>query len=145
MSPATAERLEVCDVFPALDAGEIRERVERAWHLADGFVPLPRWPVRCPAETGSTHPVAEADPHAGGYRVQLSRLHYGRRKAPATLQGRVDVVFKCTACSLCWTHGVPVPVEVYERATREHGNTWRWREILEHLGGREALNLTTER
>lgn len=130
----------VVDVFPSLDAERIERRVERAWEIVDGRFPLPRWRVQCPAAGSTPDP---RDPHRGGHDVQLSRMHFARRKSPATVPGRADVVFKCCACSLCWTHGIPVPVEIYERAVDGHGNTWRWREILEAIGGREELNLRT--
>lgn len=120
-------------LFPALSPEEVRERVEKAWRIADGRFPLPRWDVRCPAAPATALPDSP-DVHVDGYEVQLSRIHYGKRKGSATIY-RADVVLKCTACSVVWTHGVPIEREVYERALKDHGNTWNWREVREALQG----------
>jgi hypothetical protein len=131
----------VADLFAELDADEVQARIDRAWELVDGWIPLPRWRVRCPGDPG-TENGDPADPHGLlDYEVVLSRVHFNRRKGPTTFGGRADVVLKCSACSLTWTHGIPVDAAVVERATRDHGHTWRWRELLAALGGRDRLNL----
>lgn len=118
---------------------DVLEAVGRAYWIADGRFPVPRWDVRCPADPrplGSGRPRDGRDPHlkAPGPRVQLSRIHYGRRKQ--SRHARADLVFKCCDCSLAWTHGVPIPREVHDRAIEDHGNTWQWREVREEM--REA-------
>lgn len=111
----------------------VLEAVAQAFDLACGKFPIPRWKVPCPNDPGFGSRGAE-DPHRGGYNAHLSRIHYGRRKQSAHC--RADLVLKCTACSRAWTHGIPIPREVHDRALEDHGNTWQWREVREEL--REA-------
>lgn len=113
--------------------GGVLEAVSRAFDLACGKFPVPRWEIPCPNDPGLTSRGA-TDPHRGGYTAHLSRIHYGRRKESAFC--RADLVLKCTACSRAWTHGVPIPEDVHDRALEDHGNTWQWREIRREM--REA-------
>jgi hypothetical protein len=108
----------VQNLLPGYDADTVAKRVSEAWSFRCGFIPWPRFLLRCPC-------CYRAD-------VQLRMASFG--KHPGTIPGRVDVSYKCTRCSFLWTFGVPVSDDIYKRAVKEDGSrSWNWREIQAQL------------
>jgi hypothetical protein len=100
--------------MPGYDAAEVTKRVARRWAFRFGWLPWPRFTVRCPC-------CHEPD-------VQLKSVQFGRH--PGTIPGRADVHIKCCVCSHLWTYGIPISNEVYKLAVKPDGSrAWDWREI----------------
>lgn len=104
-------------LLPRFTTEELRERVSKAWTL-DTPHPLPKNWITCP-QCGRT------EPHLSRYVYSINR--------DSPRGHRCDVVFKCTRCSLQWTHGVPLPENVYERMAGgiRSGVRVPWREAIE--------------
>jgi len=105
-------------LMPGYDAAEVTKRVSAAWAFRLGFLPWPRFLIRCP-----TCYAADA---------QLQRISFG--KHPGTIPGRADVSIKCCRCSYLFVFGVPVSEEVYRQAVKPDGSrSWDWREVQMRL------------
>lgn len=103
------------DMFPDLD---VEAAVEATWCMVAGFIPVPRETLRCPQ-------CGHSVPH-------LSRMVWHHR-APSE-RDRCDVSFKCTRCSLFWTHGVPVSTAAVAGAKDYFGRPEaHWREVKDTL------------
>lgn len=101
--------------FPTVD---VEAAVDAAWELVGGFIPVPREQIVCPQ---CRHPV-----------VHLSRMVWHHRR-PSALD-RCDVSFKCTRCSLFWTHGIPVPTTAVVASIGQFGvPEAHWRDVREAL------------
>lgn len=105
------------ELFQNLDPEQVHERVAAAWTFERGWIPVPRFQVHCP--------------QCRSVLIQLSRVGFGQRKGSAT-KYRCDVSFKCTSCSMFWTHGIPITKAVYNNAGGSE--VWSWREIRAALG-----------
>lgn len=105
------------DLFPAAGMDDPANVAAMAWRMYP--LPTPRWDVRCPC--------CRRRRSEGAIQLREWLFHY---VSTSHRGARCDVGFKCLACSLAWAHGVPVPMDLFQR---HHGLRYRWRE------GREIL------
>lgn len=103
------------DPFPALPAEQVHERVAARWDLSGPApVPYPGW-MACP--------VCRCE------QIQIRWWKWHVRPPKATVPWRCDVSIKCTDCSALWTHGIPVPEDVFSRCARNLRRTVAWRDV----------------
>lgn len=103
-------------MFPDID--NVLDRVRESWDL-DRELPVPKFDLQCPIC------------NCGQIQLRQYSFHY-RHKTGSRNPYRCDVSFKCTQCSLVWTHGVVVPEAMYKRHENE---MIHWREAKEILRG----------
>lgn len=106
---------EQLNLFPSFLPTEVAGRVGQSWTIHAGKFPLPTFQPYCPQ--------CESD------AVQLSRINFGMRPHSPS-PWRADVSFKCTWCSMFWTHGVPISREVYQKAG---GKKYDWRQVAKEV------------
>lgn len=100
-----------------LDPDEVLRNVAKMWDWSRGGIPLPRFTVHCPV--------------CGLGTSKLSRVTFGMRDTSPNPY-RCDVSFKCIVCSAFWTHGVPVPHDVWSK----HANRrYDWRTVRAAVHG----------
>lgn len=104
--------MQITRYFQDLDPDEVHLRVAESWDFVLGWIPSPRFEVRCP--------------QCGAQDLQLSRVNVGKRKN-SPIPFRIDISFKCTRCSGFQTFGIPVREEIAKRAGGSRH--WHWREI----------------
>lgn len=107
------------DMFPTVD---VEARVSDYWDMVAGFIPVPKRAIVCP--------------QCGWPVPHLSRMIWHHRESSAL--DRCDVSFKCTRCSMYWTHGIPVSTAAVAAAKEHFGvPEAQWREVrdtLQHIG-----------
>lgn len=111
------------NLWPRDETAEaVLERVRLCWDFSNGF-PLPKWDMHCP-QCRTTD-------------IQIRHFTYFERDKTSKTRFRVDVSFKCRACSLVWTHGVVCPQEHFIPQSTEHRSTWQADEVMQLIKQRQ--------
>ena len=127
------------DMFPdeyMEDDDNVFERVKQFWDIDPGLIlPMPLFDVTCPM---SGHRMSE-----GGIQARIWNFHM--RGPESAYPHRCDISFKCRHCSYVMTFGIVVPEDMFAKAKRKSGYSWREAHgiILVQLDTKKKLEATT--